>query len=312
MKHFLYRISIFLLFVFLGAIAIEYILLFKENEYSYKYSYLQNHSDDIECLILGASVSSNGINPSLFSNKCFNAAIEGRPLYYDYAITKELVPKMTKLKTIILTITPSQLYRNYKYVVESSLSDNDSDPAYRNMHLKYMGLRYDWKDVFYYMEIFNSYYDYMGRFYNSDESNRLCDTLGYQILSAQHLNDNWRSAKVINAIDYTDKNVELAVKENVSYLKGIADICSKNGIRFLLIWPPFHKIGRNQVTKSDLIFFDQSIKALKKDCKEIEFYDFSKDERLQSDDFYYNPTHLNSLGANLFSEILDSIVARKQ
>ena len=307
MKKFIFRLIKVGVLVSILFFIIETLLLFKENEYSYKYSYLQKHKGDIECLILGASVSSNGINPHLISVESFNAATEGRPIYYDYALVREFVPQMKKLKCVLLTLTPSQLYRNYKYEVKSSLSTNNSDPAYRSMHLKYMGLRYDWKDVFYYMETINSYYDYMGRFFNSDEVNRKCDSLGYQELNKVHINDTWRNAHVINTIDYQDKNVEYAVKENISYLKELSEVCQDNNVRLIILWPPFHKAGRAQVNDVDKHYFKQCISELTK-SKGVECYNFENDARFDKDEYFYNPTHLNSKGTDIFTRIIDNIV----
>ena len=296
-------------FLCIFILVLELLLFCETNEYSYKYKYLCQHEDDIECLILGASVSSNGINPKLISMKSFNAATEGRPLYYDYALVKEFVPKMKKLKCVVTTLTPSQLYRNYKYVVESSLSGNHSDQAYRSMHLKYMGLHFDWKDIFYYPETYNSYYNFMGRFTNSDEINRNCDSLGYQMMKETHINSEWKNTKVINYIDYTDRDVIPAVNENISYLVNMASICKDNNVRLIILWPPFHKAGISMVNDIDLQHFNDCARKLNK-MEGVEVYDFSQDPRFENDEYYYNPTHLNAVGTDKFTMILNKLLSK--
>lgn len=292
MKHFIRRIFLFLIFVFLGGLLIETALLSRQNEYSYKYSYLQKRKSDIECLILGASISNNNINAHYIRHS-FNAGTSGRPLCYDYELAKRFIGDMPKLKSLVLTITASQLYRDYHYKVASVLNDDNRDATYRCMHYKYMGLPYDSDDFIYWSEILNSSYDYMGRFLVDNTSNKGCDSLGYVKLTG-HLEDpnlkDWKQLRVFKDVDYNDPYLESAINKNINYIKDIAIICKNNGVRFILLQTPFHPAARQMVTAKDKKNLNQCLNEVLAENKDVEYYDFSNDTLFNDDKFYYNTT----------------------
>lgn len=59
------RGALFTLLLLLVCAGIELYLLTVLNEYSYKKQYVEQHSEDIQLLILGHSHVANGINPKL-------------------------------------------------------------------------------------------------------------------------------------------------------------------------------------------------------------------------------------------------------
>lgn len=104
------KILIKLLFLFLPFTIIFFFLEHQlktkpfVSSYSIKKKYLETQLDSIETLILGSSQAFNGIDPSCFSTKTFNIANVSQTLYYDKRLTLQYLPKLTKLKNVIINI----------------------------------------------------------------------------------------------------------------------------------------------------------------------------------------------------------------
>jgi len=90
MSKFIIRTLLFSLPVLALFIVMEILLRQIPNDYLLKKKYLDNHSKEIETLILGSSHSFYGINPLYFSNNTFNASHISQSLDYDFAILKKV------------------------------------------------------------------------------------------------------------------------------------------------------------------------------------------------------------------------------
>ena len=68
------------------AILMEILLRNMPNDYLFKKKYLDEHSSEIQTLILGSSHSFYGIDPAYFNSKTFNASHVSQTLNYDLEI----------------------------------------------------------------------------------------------------------------------------------------------------------------------------------------------------------------------------------
>ena len=68
-------------------------------------SYLQEHAEAIEVLVLGASQQQAAINPAYMSRPTLNLASGHQDYSDDYDLLSQLHPKMSKLHTVILAMT---------------------------------------------------------------------------------------------------------------------------------------------------------------------------------------------------------------
>lgn len=313
MKSFIIRLFEWGCLVLLGGLIIEFLLLFQDNEYTYKFQYIHNHRNDIECLILGSSTSNNNINPKYLDISSFNTASSARIIYYDYALLNHFINDMPNLKCVIMTIAPFHLYRDYRYKVKTAEHAAIHEPTYRCMHYKYMNLSYDYKDILYWSEILNSNYNYMDRFSEEYSKRADFDSLGYGKLLG-HLEGqkygNWKEFKVFTDIDYNDPNVEKAVNHNIEFLVNIANLCKNKKLRFILLQTPFHPIARETITMKDKSHLASCIRAIRKNYDKTEYYDFSCDSSFNDDRYYFNASHLNIEGAEKFSHIVNNIVQK--
>ena len=81
MKKFIHNITIIGIVLLLINLAIEFLLFLRPNEYSYKREFVEEHINDISCLLLGNSHIVNALKPNILGNGVFNMAIVEEVLY---------------------------------------------------------------------------------------------------------------------------------------------------------------------------------------------------------------------------------------
>ena len=91
MKRFLgaFAIGCIALFVFCGLV--EYYQAQVDNNYSYKYWYMENRRHEVVTLLLGDSYIENAINPGLMGKGTFNLARSSRWIYYDDKLLEKYI-----------------------------------------------------------------------------------------------------------------------------------------------------------------------------------------------------------------------------
>lgn len=75
------------------------------SSYAIKKYLFEKQLDSIEVLVLGNSQMFNGIDVGCFSRKGFNLANVSQTLHFDEELTEKYLPKMPKLKTVIIGIS---------------------------------------------------------------------------------------------------------------------------------------------------------------------------------------------------------------
>ena len=102
MKKFILKTLALIIPILIPAIFLEIMLRQIPNDYSYKNDYLNQHSEEIEILILGASDTYLGVNPDFFPQNTFNVCQVSQSLDLDYEIFSKYQNNFNELKTIIL------------------------------------------------------------------------------------------------------------------------------------------------------------------------------------------------------------------
>lgn len=281
---------------------IELLLMRYSNGYSFKKRYLNEHSDSIEVLLLGGSHTENQINPHLFKKNTFNAACQGRYLYYDYKIAEQNLPHMKNLKDIVLTISSLVIFRSMSYDASNNMADELKD-GYRCMYLKYMGIHYGKFDWQYWPELVNSKLDFMKRILaKSDKERNACDMKGYAKLPIKHIK-GWENNQIPAFVDYSEENVLKAYHENLIYIKNLAYLCKRQGVKLILVQMPYYKTARTKVTNKDIKMLESFVDSVKTINKDVAFLNYLDDNRFDSTDFY-NSNHLNSQGADKVTQLI--------
>lgn len=281
----------------------ELALLTRPNEYSYKQEYIETHIDDIEILILGNSHTEDGINPSLFESNAFNLAIEGRPLYYDVQLAEKYIPKMEKLKCVIMPIG-----YNFEFVSDSKhyweTRKDKNSLTFACMYYKYMYIAPEYDKLLYWPETLNSNLKYFTRLYSKDNKILIgCDSLGFRHREKTHRPDNWEELLMFVDVDYHNSNVGTQYSKGYQLLSRIARVCIDNNIKLLFITTPCYKTYTERVTKKGIEYLHSIGDKLCCMSPNIYYNDYLFDDRFDEND-YYNASHLNDVGAGKLTKII--------
>lgn len=302
MKKFIRNITIIGIILLLINIAIESLLFLRPNEYSYKRAYVEEHINDIGCLLLGNSHIEQALKPSILGNGVFNMAIAGRNIVFDIELAKRYVPQMKQLELLIMPLDYKEFYlgreKNNPNEMKKPLG---REGTYKCMYYKYMGIRVD--GFWYWSEILNSKLDYMKRFLKKDVDARECDSLGYVKRSLSKRNANWKDRSLPKIIDTTiDANRE---KQKLLFSRycTLAELAMNQGAKLILIFTPLYKTYNNSTNPVVIKEMESFVANLKQRYPNVEYYDYSTDERFIDEDFY-DASHLTDIGANKFSKIV--------
>ena len=312
MRKFIHNVTIFGIILLLMNVAIEFLLFLRPNEYSYKRTYVEEHINDISCLLLGASHIDGQLTPNILGDGVFNMAIKGRGSIYDVELAKRYVPQMSQLKILIISLDYSRFYFGRE-------KDNPNDKkklsvnqnTYKCMYYKYMGIRVD--GFWYWSEMLNSKLDYMKRFLKNDEKARGCDSLGYVKRRLSKRKDGWENWFLPKIVDPTIVANRKKQERLYTHYCTLAELAKNQGAKLVLIFTPLYKTYNDATNPAVLQEMASFVASLKQKYPNVEYFDYSTDERFVDEDFF-DASHLTDIGATKFSyivrqEILDKLNA---
>jgi hypothetical protein len=300
MKRFLFKAVCFATPMLLFLAYMEFRLGEVENNYNFKKANLENRLDSIEVLILGSSQAMYGINPEFFSIKAFNLSNASQSLFYDTRLALKYYEQMPSLMHVIITVS----YFSFDYQVI------DGPEEWRDFYYSHFwGIKYpeaNRYDIRNYSRIAlyrpDSSFSYLLQGFDvnlvrcspngdlemdtTDNQLNISDSLGFERV---RLHTTYRSEKHF--------------KDNVSDLEFLVAQLRKKNIKPVIVTPPvfstYYKFAdTNKVKKNQ--------DAISRICLKynLEHYDYFKDSRFVLEDFFDND-HLNFVGAEKFSRILD-------
>jgi hypothetical protein len=287
MKRFILALAIgcFSLFVFSGII--EYCQLRVGNNYSYKYWYMEEHRDKIRTLLLGNSTIENAINPQLIGDSTFNLASSSRWIYYDFQLLDKYISDMPNLKQVIFGMNyPNPFHHSFHF------SDSDINEHEKHMYEKFMHIKYD-DNSNHWLGLFRGYIDYRTLFVG-----HLCDSLGYEAVEGQSA--LWQTEHNIDPNVIYNEHAQEELAEFTNYLKDMARLCHIHKVRFIVITPPCHDSYNVNVRQEGLDLLHGIIENVRSEYP-VEYIDYLQDEDYRADSLYYNCSHLNSVGADMFA-----------
>lgn len=302
MKKFIHNITILGIILLFINIAIEFLLFLRPNEFSYKRMYVEYHINDISCLLLGNSHIVNSLIPNILGDGVFNMAIVGRSLVYDIELANRYVPQMDQLEFLIMPLDYNQFYFGRSKANPNKMGKPSEIVKTRKcMYYKYMGIRVD--RFWYWSELLNSKLDYMSRFLKNDADARECDSLGYHKNDLSKRKDNWKNRHLPKIVDTTiniDREKQVLLYKRFCTL---AELAKNQGAKLILLSTPMYKTynkSTNPIVIKEMEYF---VASLKQKYPNVEYYDYSADERFVDEDFF-NSSHLTDIGANKFSKIV--------
>ena len=285
MKKFIHNITFLGIILLLISIAIELLLFLRPNEYSYKRDYVEEHINDIRCLLLGHSHIANGLKPNILGDGVFNMAILGRSLAYDIELAKKYVPQMNQLELLIMPLDYKKFYFDR---AKNNPNEMKKPPgrqgSYKCMYYKYMDIRID--HFWYWSELLNSKLDYMKRFMKNDTDARECDSLGYKKYDFSKRKNSWKNRSLPKIVDTTlDANREAQNRLYTRY-SILAELTQKKGAKLIILITPKYKTYNNSKNPVVIKEMEAFLASLKQKYSNVEYYDYSTDKRFVDEDFF--------------------------
>ncbi len=270
------------------------------NSYQYKYDYVKTHGDSIEVIAIGHSQFYNGFMAEAFSRPAFNLANHDQMFQENYYVMKELLPYLTKLKTVIMPIG---------YIDVIAEEEEWRFNSIACFYHEYMNVNYgghlplkDWYECF----SPHRAYEKAVSYYIHHEDIVCCDSLGRE--SSHNLKDRKEplganSHHFLNG--YTAEESDQYFIRGSSHLMHLIELLEGKGIELVLVSPPYFW-GDFKPNKSQLAFLQQFVGGLQQK-HHIRHIDLQFDHDFVDSDFY-NETHLSEFGAEKFTKKIDGIL----
>ncbi len=305
MRKFLFNCIILGIILIVASAFLEISLLYQTNTYSYKHQYIKSHSKDIHVLLMGNSHIEEGLIPDSIGSGVFNAAISGRTYIYDNALIKQYIPAIKNLKAVIMPL-------DYQYFYLGRETDNpkihiqpiDLKRTYKCMHYKYMDVK---ADFWYWPEILNSKIKFIARYFYTPEQARGCDSLGYIKLKLSGRRSNWDLGALPKLID-SKRPIDKEKYDSLNNAySSMAKVTLNKNVRFILVSTPLYKTYHQDMNKDVIQEVHDFAAKLEKEFPNVEYYDFSFDNRFVPEDFN-DASHMSEFGAAKFSKIMKGII----
>lgn len=281
-----------------------------------KLIYIEKPSYIISCsnksydyVVGGSSRVHNNFNSNLFDSLTklngFNIGYGGSGMSQNYLTLYLFLKNGNTIKNYLQQVEDNFLmdpkvaftYPFQDYFFMPYIGDNNVDDCYKNNVplVKF----YLWKyfPFIKYAE-FNNYYGLKKVIEPTKVDSIMLRCKGYSKLELNH-------KQGFPATNYEAKETVVAVDEsNIYYLNKIRELCLKNNINFIIYSSPLHQ-------KSYLAYKPKNLHLSLMDFVEkcnIKYFNFMLDNAFKGDSLFYDETHLNAKGTDLFTtQLADSL-----
>ena len=276
-------------------VSMEYLIRQIPNDYSYKNSYLEKHSGEIQILISGASDAFCGINPVFFPQNVFNAGHLSQPLYLDFEIFKKF--QFKKLETIIFVMGYPMLFWN----------NLDNTPE--NWRLAKYTIYYGFNSgsLRYNSELLNNTFRMnlkrLGRCYITKKNDITCNSLGWltSFTAVHDLNESGKNFAKYDTFDIFSKEITKVLDENVEVLNSFLNICDNQKITVIFLTTPTYFTFWENLNPEQLNIMIKTMNDLVIQHSNCHYLNWLSSTDFVAEDFY-DATHLNETGAKKLSE----------
>ncbi len=300
MKHFVYKISVFLLLIIITCAFIEIMLRQIPNDYKLKSKYLGKFSGNIEVLFLGGSHSLFGINPFYTKMIGFNASNPSQSLDYDLAILKKYQNKWSSLKFVVIPLSYSSLFEDLSGIAEAWRIKN---------YVIYFGIRNS-RHLAYYAEILNGplltqfyrLYNYYVQKVDFVECTEFGWNSSYSSVTQKNLIETGLEASKRHTVSDLHKfeKMESDLISIVNYLKEF-------DCRLILFTPPAYKSYSENLNPELLNKTIETGNRIARENDNCYYINLLYDSTFLATDFY-DGDHLNEIGAKKLTLKIDSII----
>lgn len=284
MKRFVHDILTTLLFALPLLVAIEYLTGKAPNMYSMKRDYMDEHGDKVKTLLMGSSLFENSFNPYVLGDSVFDFAQSGRPLYYDSVLLERYIHRLPNLQTVIL---PLNYTCQTMYLKNANFLKHYIFNYYRHFGITTPLFP---KGVAYRTSLLSGHLNYHTFLQKPDSLG-----IGYQQLDEIFDPEN---PEPLNKNDYP---IQHNTSEAIAILTRMAELCGAEGVRFIVVTPPFTDSYNSMASPQGIDNLDSMAASVGRHHA-IEYHNYMCDTNFRSDTLYYNWNHLNHHGATLFAE----------
>lgn len=303
MRRFIIKTIFFLIPILIVASLMEMLLRNIPNDYLYKKEYLNEHSSEIETLILGSSHSFYGFDPVFFSSKAFNASNISQSLDFDYKILQKYQTDLGNLQTVVIPISYFTLYARLEIGSESWRIKN---------YVIYSGMSVANSVVDYFEVLSNKPKVNLQRLYSyyiSGRQNLTCTKLGwgtsYKSEDSKDLVETGKTAAKRHTVEdiYSEKYSNI-FNHNKLLLNSIVKWCKKRNMKVLLITPPAFGTYRRNINMEQ---YNTTIKTANDIASKYDncIYVNLFDDMNFSAKYFYDADHLSEIGAEKLSKQID-------
>jgi len=307
MKKFIKQISLFLLpIILISFYADNYISTnlkksnsFAEKEYS-TWNAIIDGKINSDIVIYGSSRAWKHINPTMISNSLnastYNLGIDGHNFWLQYLRHSMLLENNTKPKIIILSLDVFTLQK------VDDLYNSDQFLPYMlwNNKIKDATISYNGFNLIDYEIPLIRYFGKGNAVQTAMKTKNKVERIkGYQGRKEQW-NDDFNKAK--KAMKNYQKQLDPAT---IVLFERFLNECKSKNIKILFVYSPEYIEGQKFVKNRDEI-----ISLYEKYSKKynIPFYNYSNDSLSYDKKYFYNASHLNKTGAELFTKkLIDSL-----
>ena len=261
---------------------------------------MRHNHHKVKNLILGNSLTLEGINPTLLHEKTFNLANSAQLLEHDCYLLEHYAP-YDSLQTVILCLNQNLIYDELEQVPELAVRC-----SYYQMYMGYP--KHPWWSAYNFelarldvsLAKLKSY-----KALRRQGKSVACDSLGFapEYLSQRH--NNWRQRKPgpeWSATAHPRQNL----RHNLHYLVRMCSFCKAHGINLVLVSMPQWKRP-----EFPLLVRFRTVGKWMQARYGIQYLDYSSDARFEDDD-YIDPWHLNEQGASKLTSILSHDIITPQ
>lgn len=266
---------------------------------------LQQQADSLQILVMGTSQTFHSLNPALFNKPTLNLAAPAQPFYYDCKIVLTYLPRLKNLRLVIVPVDYLSLFFeadtsfNYHFYYYRFWGFAAPHEHYTNLN-KYSLLAF-YKPIVARQMIMQMIHEknIHPRFETSgmlDNGfmglNDAVDTTQFEQLAAMKItrwHDTLMSKKYF--------------QDNAERLENLVTVLEKKKVKVLLLSTPVIKNFYQRYDSSYNHIRAGFIRHLISIHPNVTYADFSTDTRFMLKDFF-NPNHLNKIGAVKFSNII--------
>ncbi len=309
MKRFLIITTIFLLPLIVFLVGAEYTLRQIPNDYNYKATWLDEHAQDVECIVLGSSHTHAGVQPKYFPMNTFNAAHSSQPLLYDFEILNKYEQEMSSLQYIILPISYFSLQHAF----------DDSKEHWKNKYYIIYYKLYN-KNFLKNNELFpmnTSMWEKLAKYilFQDNANNAMLgisDSLGWLTnYTLDKRSDKWLESGLTAAKRHTWlTNDSQLLETNIAYIHAIIEIATRHNAKVILLNTPTHEVYRKHLNAEQWQLMNNVCDSIALAHENVYRLNYFSDSTFVDDDFF-DADHLNEYGAKrlsiMLSNALDSL-----